>query len=62
MEVICNESLKKYTTIKIGGIAKRLYIPESTDELIELINKLNSSKLYIISGGSNLLINDEKVF
>lgn len=62
MRIIENESLKKYTTVKIGGIAKKLYFPENAEELINIINTINGERLYIIGGGSNLLINDEKIF
>lgn len=62
MKIHNNESLKKYTTMKIGGIAKNLYFPESRDELIEILEKLHDKKRYIIGGGSNLLINDQKIF
>lgn len=62
MEILYNESLKKYTTIRIGGQAKIFYIPENKNELIKLINKLSNNKYYIIGGGSNLLINDKKTF
>lgn len=55
-----NENLAKYTTVKIGGDAATLYIPESVDELAGLIRE--KGMLPLISGGSNLLINDEKVF
>ncbi len=48
--------LSKYTTVRIGGTARRLLIPENTDELLETINTLKPE--YFISGGSNLLIND----
>ena len=56
--------LSKKTTFKIGGIAKHFFIPESELELIELIKKLKkrNESWYILSGGSNLLINDEKKF
>lgn len=57
-----NESLKKHTTIKIGGQAKKLYFPESIKELIDLLNEKPKRELYIIGGGSNLLINDKIVF
>lgn len=56
-----NEMLDKYTTLKIGGIAEKFYIPESEDELISLIKKIKD-RYYILSGGSNLLINDSKKF
>lgn len=57
-----NESLEKYTTVKIGGQAKKFYFPESIEELKDLLNEKPKRKLYIIGGGSNLLINDKKVF
>lgn len=60
MQILNNESLKKYTTIKIGGEAEQLFIPENSDELIELIDSLPN--YYILSGGSNVLINDQKKF
>ena len=63
MVEIDNYELSKKTTFHIGGLAKKLYIPESEKELISLLKKeLKNEKIYIISGGSNLLINDNKVF
>lgn len=59
-----NENIAQYTTVKIGGKADNLYIPENENELIELVAELehNHHKYLIISGGSNLLINDKKTF
>ena len=51
-----DEDLSKQTTVKIGGTAKRFLIPESTEELLNIIN--NEHPKYFISGGSNLLINN----
>lgn len=48
--------LSEITTIKMGGIAEKMYIPQNEDELIDVINHL--SPKYFIGGGSNLLIND----
>lgn len=64
MVEIDNYELSKKTTFNVGGIAKKLYIPESEKELISLLKKelKNEKKLFIISGGSNLLINDKKMF
>ena len=62
MEVQHNVELKNKTTFHIGGIARNFYIPKSEDELITLINKIKDEKFYILSGGSNLLINDKKIF
>ena len=62
MEILYDEPLDKYTSIKIGGIAKKLYVPNNKDEVIELMKQLSGKEYYIIGGGSNLLINDKKVF
>ena len=53
-------SLAKYTTLKIGGIAKNLYFPETVDSLREIMAGFPEAPVF--GGGSNLLINDEKVF
>lgn len=60
MKTFENENLAKYTTFKMGGIAKKLCFPENVDELKELIVSCNP--LYILGGGSNLLINDNRIF
>ncbi|WP_303837288.1 hypothetical protein [Ruminococcus flavefaciens] len=59
-----NVNLGKKVSFHIGGIAKNYYIPENENELIGLVDHLNSDRetYYILSGGSNLLINDKKVF
>lgn len=59
MEVKEKEDLARYTTFKMGGIAEKMYFPESEEELVELIAEGN--KKHLISGGSNLLI-AEKIF
>ena len=51
-----NQELSKYTTIRIGGTARRVLAPESVDELTALIGKEHPA--YFIGGGSNLLIAD----
>lgn len=58
MIVKINEDLKKYTTMKIGGIAKKMLVPETKEELIDVVLKENPK--YIISGGSNLLISERE--
>ena len=64
MKIIDNYELKNGTTFHIGGIAKKLFIPENEYEILSLLdNELkNEKKIFILSGGSNLLINDDKVF
>lgn len=55
-----NEDLKKYTSIHIGGIAANFYIPENISELKQILVEYPDA--YILSAGSNLLINDRKTF
>ena len=38
-KILIDESLKNHTTYKIGGIARAIIYPESTDKLIKLIKK-----------------------
>ena len=61
MQVLQDVELKDYTTFKMGGKCRSLYIPESQDELINLASQ-QKCPLLLIGGGSNLLINDTKVF
>lgn len=62
MEIRKQENLKQYTTVRIGGVADKFYIPENREELIGLLNELKGEDVRILSGGSNLLINDEQTF
>lgn len=63
MEIRNNIDLGKYTTFHIGGNARNFYMPESTQELISCLRTLGNEKdFYILSGGSNLLINDKKIY
>ena len=59
--ILTNESLKGYTTLKIGGICFAVYKPNSIKSLIQaykyiLFNKLNYQ---LIGNGSNMLISDD---
>lgn len=62
MNIINNLDLSKKTTFKVGGTAKNFYIPSSADELLRLLDSIGEEDYFILSGGSNLLINDEKCF
>ncbi len=59
-DVKLNESLAKHVTFKIGGPAKYFIIVRKTDNLVALLNYLTAegADYVIISGGSNMLIND----
>ncbi|MBR2343781.1 MAG: FAD-binding protein [Clostridia bacterium] len=64
MVVEKNANLGVRTTMKIGGYAESLYIPETEEELIDITSKTydEHGRVLILSGGSNLLINDEHRF
>lgn len=57
MKILENEKLSTYTTFKIGGVAKKFYIPETEEEVVDLTKELKDN-YRVISGGSNLLIDD----
>ena len=53
--------LKDYTTFKIGGLAKYFFIAHSKEILIKVIKlaKTNKIPIFVLGGGSNLLISDK---
>jgi UDP-N-acetylmuramate dehydrogenase len=55
--------LAPYTTLHIGGPAEFLAFPKNQDELLRLVQeaKANSMPIYLLGGGSNLLISDDGV-
>ena len=61
MRIEENVVLSKYTTFRMGGLAKKLYFPESETELLEIVQNTKLPR-YIIGGGSNLFINDQREF
>lgn len=61
MQILNNQELKKYTTFKMGGICKKMWFPENERELMELLEAL-PKPYYLLGGGSNLVINEKKIF
>ena len=58
-----NESMKKHTTMKVGGPCDCMVEPSSIEEIQKVLEyvKENNIKYYIIGNGSNLLVKDEGV-
>ena len=58
-----NIKLAPLTTFKIGGVAECFVEVETKEDLISAIawSKKNKQKFYILAGGSNVLIKDEKI-
>lgn len=63
MKIEKNIELKKYTTFKIGGPAQYFVIVNNKQELQEalLYGKENNLKVFILGGGTNLLISDQGI-
>ena len=61
-KVVLDAPLKKYTTYKIGGVAKIICYPENIEKLIELVKILRENKIkYMILGcGSNVIFSDDE--
>lgn len=54
-----DEPLRRYTSWRVGGMADRLYIPSSLDDLQAFLQGLPAAEpLYFIGLGSNLLVRD----
>jgi len=60
MKIKKNISLAQYTTFKIGGLAKYFLIVNNLKDLIEGVKfaKQNLLPLFVLGGGSNLLVSD----
>jgi UDP-N-acetylmuramate dehydrogenase len=56
-----NILLANYTTFKIGGPAKYFFVAKSANNLVEALKRArdNKKKVYILGGGSNILISDK---
>ena len=57
-----NESLKKHTTYKVGGVARIIVYPKNEQKLVELLRKIrkNNIKYKVLGNGSNVLFSDKK--
>lgn len=56
-----NIPMKEYTTLKIGGPARRFYEPESVEEMAEILQDSleEEANLFVLGNGSNVLFDDE---
>lgn len=58
-----NESMKKHTTIRIGGNAKCMVLPTEVSDIIKTVNfaKENDIEYFVIGNGSDLVVADEGI-
>jgi UDP-N-acetylmuramate dehydrogenase len=63
MKIIYNANLADYTTTRIGGQVKYLFLPSNKQELLESLKEVEAKKipLYILGGGSNTLFADTEL-
>ena len=59
MKVLNNISLKKFTTIKIGGKSSNIYFPRSISDLISLKDIIMLKKTLLLGKGSNIAFKDD---
>ncbi len=61
MKIQENISLAKYTTFKIGGLARFFCVANNENELVEALKFARKQKLpfKVLGGGSNILVSDE---
>ena len=59
MTVTENIVIAPYTSMKVGGVVKKLCRPESKAELLQAITKAGDGKLLVVGNASNLLFPDE---
>ena len=57
-----DEELKNHTSFKIGGPADIFIVPESEEELIEIVRLLKGREdFYVLGNGSNILVRDKGI-
>jgi len=63
MKVIEKTELAQFTTMKVGGIADRICFPNTTEELLDLVDSIISKNepWSLIGGGSNVLVSSHDI-
>jgi UDP-N-acetylmuramate dehydrogenase len=56
MEILAHYPLKNYNTFGISAFAERFVAVHTIEEIIEVLNKNAGEKLFILGGGSNMLL------
>jgi UDP-N-acetylmuramate dehydrogenase len=62
MRVQENVDLSQYTSLKIGGIAQKMFFVETVEDIFRVYYEYDENEIRVIGGGSNLLINDSVTF
>ena len=61
LKVVCDESMSRHTSFRIGGPAKRMAFPNNAEQLVLLMNFAAEcgARPLVIGNGTNLLVPDE---
>jgi UDP-N-acetylmuramate dehydrogenase len=59
MKIIPNQSLKAYNTFGIEALAKAFIAIQNETELAEVLRDNSDKKLFILGGGSNMLLTQD---
>lgn len=62
MKVKKREDLTNKNTMHLRATAQNFFIPENEEELQKLLVQLKGEKYFILSGGSNLLLDDKTMY
>ena len=62
-QILIEEPMKKHTTFRIGGPAEYLILPQTAEEIADVVKLCGQEEIpwYIVGNGSNLLVADEGV-
>jgi len=58
MKYYKNFQLKNYNSFGVESIVKEIWFPEAIEELIKLVKELKGKRFEILSGGTNILFNN----
>jgi len=56
MEILINADLTKFNNLRLKSVAKKMYIPESIDDLILITLDLRCKDYIVLSKGSNVVL------
>lgn len=61
VETVDRKSLREYTTLRLGGPARRFVVAETTEDLVTTVRGLDDAgePVLLVGGGSNLVIGDD---
>lgn len=62
MKILENYNLKFKNTFHINATVEKLFVPENEQELFETLKIIKNNSYYILSGGSNILLDDRKPY